>query len=58
MAKQRTLHLKPNQLWPAGGRGSTLHCGGVTIQFQAGKHGRRVKVTSTRHKPKHKRRLA
>lgn len=50
MPKQRTLHIKPSDLWP-----STLRCGSVTVQFQTGKRGRRVKVLSKRHKPRHKR---
>lgn len=45
----RVLHIKPAKLWP-----SVLTIGPVTIQFQTGKNGRRVKVTSKRHLPRHK----
>jgi len=42
--------LNNGKLWP-----STINCGSVTVQFQTGKHGRRVTFTSKRHKPRHKR---
>jgi hypothetical protein len=48
--KPRVLHIKPAHLWP-----SVLRVGGVTVQFQTGKRGRRVKVSSPRHQPRHKR---
>ncbi len=44
------MMVNNGKLWP-----STFTIGGVTVQFQTGKHGKRVKVTSNRHKPKHKR---
>ncbi len=44
------MMVNNGKLWP-----STLTIGGVTVQFQTGKHGKRVKVTSKRHRPRHKR---
>lgn len=45
-----TLHLRNKDLWP-----SVIQAGPVTIQFQTGRHGKRVKVLSKgprlRHKP-------
>lgn len=48
--KLKRLVINNGKLWP-----STLHCGSTIVQFQTGKHGRRVTVTSKRHKPRHKR---
>lgn len=52
--KQKTLHIKPNQLWPANGSGSTLYLGDTVVQFCSGKKGKRVVVRSNRHRPRHK----
>lgn len=55
MGRPATIHVKFNKLWPKDGRGSVLRVGDTVIQFQerTRKHGRRVKIVSQRHKPKH-----
>lgn len=48
--KAKRLLVNHGKLWP-----SVLHVGETTVQFQTGKHGKRIKVTSKRHVPRHKR---
>lgn len=48
-AKGLRMTINNGKLWP-----SVLKIGSVTLQFQTGKHGKRVKVTSKRHRPRHK----
>lgn len=52
MGKRKTKRMTVNngKLWP-----STFHIGDTTVQFQTGRHGKRVTVTSKRHQPRHKR---
>lgn len=46
----KRLLINNGKLWP-----STVQIGGTTLQFQTGKHGKRLKITSKRHRPRHKR---